>query len=588
MNMRPIVFLLKINCWYAYIYSLPGYTNWPTDKNFLELREKLIGNLFLPEDAKYNPWTYNLRTNNPRPAAIVQVKSREDIVQTLSFSRQYNIRIAVQSTGNHQDIRNTADNSILIDMRLMNHKEIDLKKKKITVGPGQHFKAIHNFIANKSRNTLVAVSSANLDVGPYGWAVGGGHGVLTRLYGLGADALLSLELILINGSTITVSATRHRELFRALRGSGGSAYGIAVNLTFNLFNSPGKVYIFNGTFPANSNTATQYSIWLNSTPNEAGAYYILVNYPTPHVLITAYCFGNNGDAILSPLLSISDCGTLALSDDCTIFEKSNYYEFINNLTLDKGSNRIYMISTALNNSTMTSALKKINEWVSKSTISTIGCSANSILGGVSASMDPDGEFTTVAPAMRSSLISITCWIDMPKRHCMLIAKNDYSFVNYLDEFGDKILRPYGTDEWVYWNEPQHNFVNDEDWQSRYWGGAEQYARLLKVKQTYDKNNFLTCYHCIGWNLSQVIDPAVCPSSCTCSNNPLGSCVAQVETGVCFGDIFIICIIIISALCCSFIVSICENCYKKKKKKPTGIQLNYSAISQPLKITQSWG
>lgn len=39
---------------------------------------------------------------------------------------------------------------------------------------------------------------------------------------------------------------------------------------------------------------------------------------------------------------------------------------------------------------------------------------------------------------------------------------------------------------------------------------DKYNRLLAIKQKYDSENFFQCYHCIGWNESPKVDPALCP------------------------------------------------------------------------------
>jgi hypothetical protein len=41
----------------------------------------------------------------------------------------------------------------------------------------------------------------------------------------------SFDIILSNFTIVTVSNTQNKELFRALRGSGGGAYGIVISLT---------------------------------------------------------------------------------------------------------------------------------------------------------------------------------------------------------------------------------------------------------------------------------------------------------------------------------------------------------------------
>jgi len=61
---------------------------------------------------------------------------------------------------------------------------------------------------------------------------------------LGVDALLSIDILLANYSIITASESQNKELFRAIRGSGGGTYGIALSLTVKLFDDPGSLFYF--------------------------------------------------------------------------------------------------------------------------------------------------------------------------------------------------------------------------------------------------------------------------------------------------------------------------------------------------------
>ena len=80
-------------------------------------------------------------------------------------------------------------------------------------------------------------------------------------------------------------------------------------------------------------------------------------------------------------------------------------------------------------------------------------------------------------------------------------------VDLMDQFAEKTLKKYS--KWVFWNEAQHNFPSN-DWQERYWGGKNNYNRLLAIKKLYDPNNIFTCYHCIGYEKIEDELPAVCP------------------------------------------------------------------------------
>ena len=109
-------------------------------------------------------------------------------------------------------------------------------------------------------------------------------------------------------------------------------------------------------------------------------------------------------------------------------------------------------------------------------------------------------------------------------------------VGVMDTLSKSVYQKYSN--WVYWNEPPHNFPNN-DWQSRYWGGLDNYNRLLSIKRQYDPLNIFTCYHCIGYVNVDNEDPSVCPQkACTCSNTPNGICNSSAKLIVVLKTLFI--------------------------------------------------
>ena len=96
-------------------------------------------------------------------------------------------------------------------------------------------------IAHKSasEHDRFVVSGWGSTVGVIGWSIGGGRGPLTPGYGFGVDNMLEVDVILPNGTKVTANAKNaHSDLFWALRGGGGSTWGIITAITVKAHKIP--------------------------------------------------------------------------------------------------------------------------------------------------------------------------------------------------------------------------------------------------------------------------------------------------------------------------------------------------------------
>lgn len=68
-----------------------------------------------------------------------------------------------------------------------------------------------------------------------GYSAGGGHSPLMGLYGVGADQVISVNLVLPNGQFIVASESSHPDIFWAVRGGGGGVWGIVTSIVVRAY-----------------------------------------------------------------------------------------------------------------------------------------------------------------------------------------------------------------------------------------------------------------------------------------------------------------------------------------------------------------
>ena len=68
-----------------------------------------------------------------------------------------------------------------------------------------------------------------------GYIQGGGHSPLSSILGIAADHVLSMEVVLASGQFVTASSTQNIDLFWALRGGGGSTFGVVTSVTVKAY-----------------------------------------------------------------------------------------------------------------------------------------------------------------------------------------------------------------------------------------------------------------------------------------------------------------------------------------------------------------
>lgn len=193
------------------------------------LRAAFHGQLIEPADPAYDSARrlYNGLIDK-RPGLIARCADTADVITAVNHARTHDLLLAVRGGGHNAPGLGSCDGGLVADLSLLRDVQVDPATGKVRVQGGATWadvdQATHPFGLSVPCGII-----AGTGVG--GLTLGGGHGYLTRQYGLTIDNLLSADVVLADGSTVTASADQNPDLFWALRGGGGN-FGVVTSFVF--------------------------------------------------------------------------------------------------------------------------------------------------------------------------------------------------------------------------------------------------------------------------------------------------------------------------------------------------------------------
>jgi len=194
-----------------------------------EFRTQFRGLVIEPEDAAYNEArrVYNGMIDR-KPKLIVKCTDVADVMAAVRMAKAQGLRVCIRGGGHNAAGLSVCDDGMVIDMSPMSYVRVDPSSRTVLVGAGCKWSevdhATHAF-------GLAVPSGVISSTGVAGLTLGGGMGHLTRKYGLTIDNLLSVDMVLADGSFVVASADENPDLFWAVRGGGGN-FGIVTSFLF--------------------------------------------------------------------------------------------------------------------------------------------------------------------------------------------------------------------------------------------------------------------------------------------------------------------------------------------------------------------
>ncbi|MEV0115068.1 FAD-binding oxidoreductase [Streptomyces sp. NPDC050844] len=242
-----------------------------------DMRNALRGPVIGPQDSAYDDARkiYNAMIDR-YPAAIVRCSDAADVMAAVDFLRERDLELAVRGGGHSGAGLCEVDDAVTIDLSPMRWARVDPVARTARVGGGSQLGDLDHAAHAFGLATPAGIMSTT---GVGGLTLGGGHGHLTRKYGLTIDNLIAADVVLADGSFVVASESQHPDLFWALRGGGGN-FGIVTSFRFRL-HPVGDVVVAVTLWPADQSREVLrwYREFLPQAPEDLNGFFAALAVP---------------------------------------------------------------------------------------------------------------------------------------------------------------------------------------------------------------------------------------------------------------------------------------------------------------------
>ena len=343
---------------------------------------------------------------------------------------------------------------------------------------------------------------------------GGGHGPAVHDFGLGADQVLEAQVVLADGRLVTANPCQNPDLFFAIRGGGGSTYGVVVSTVIKAHPTT-AVAAQQLSFAPLTPTDTPAFISALRTIHEAypnlsdagfsgyGSWY--VNYFAPVVLNsttgfthTIALFGKSSEtakSLFAPtaakLAVINRNNSLVINETYTAFPTySTYFSTFSNYSQPAGAYPA-VGSRLLDRKALTADPEKLSETLQTLAGKPSEFTSNNIVfvGGGQVSRDAEDPYSGVNPAWRNSYVhNIVArgWAPGTDQATIDAIRKDITTVKV------QAMKDLAPDTGCYMNEADKY---DPDFLRDFYG--EHLERLERVKRKYNPEDVFYCPTCVG-------------------------------------------------------------------------------------------
>jgi nitrilase len=426
----------------------------------------------------------------------IEVQSESDVRAALAFSRETGIRLSIKNSGHDYLGRSSLKGSLALWMK----KVSGLTRTKdfvpegcydvpptdtITTAAGVSSDEVYEF-ADAEGVTFIGGYASTIGVAG-GWVQGGGHSVLSPVYGLGIDRVLQYKVIIADGVLRVANACQNPDLFWALRGGGGGTFGIVMEATHRVE----PVMNLSVAFIKYNQTANNIHQWLELLVNNSlgwandgwGGHYVSSNILSVTPLLSL----KEAEESMEPAAAFARANNGSVVIESVPSWYSFYTKYVKSNEAAVGGPRILagrMIPNYLFDNPEGQA--KLLTFLSH--IVFVGLSP--YIPATAPWLFPyPANSTSATPAWRDALWTMGFGATWPWNSTVSQKKTVNGLLANLTAMAVEMTPGGGT------------YVNEaspwtENWREVWWG--ENYPRLLSIKKKYDPEGILSCWKCVGF------------------------------------------------------------------------------------------
>jgi FAD/FMN-containing dehydrogenase len=452
------------------------------------------------------------------PAFAINATEPLHVQEAVRFARKHNIRLNIKNTGHSFQGRSTAYGSLSI--YTFHYKGIRFHENfqpencpsqdghmAASLGAGETVDAVYAALA---KHNAVAVAGSARTVGVVGWFSGGGHGPLSSDYGMGADNVLQVTLVTPSGDIVTANSCQHDDLFWAIRGGGGSTFGVILEVVMKAYPSPKTdLYVIQAEFTSPDalenwrNIAYLHSKMPRLKEGGLQGYYGAFSTPAPGTLgfqLAFYAYDKpNGtvEALFASVRERLDEQPQTVSYTASSYSFPNFFEAWSAIT---GFEPVAQSGTGFGSwllpaGPLTANVDRLAEAFQKATAPREPSRSVIMIGHMIATSKNADLDIAMLPAWRNTVTHLVLVEPFPDYVDTATRESVYHDMTYKRVPILKILSPNSG---AYHNEGD---PLDPNFKQTFWGN--NYGRLEKIKAKYDPSGLLWCLACVGsdaWSL----------------------------------------------------------------------------------------